>query len=307
MLDSPPCAWTWSCCLQFSSHAPRPAGRHARAPPDAPPRLAGWGPALTHADTDHRRPRVGPGSVAPCSCVLAEQLAQLGPGMAQTALGGLEAALGDRRDLLDTKIALDLQKERIALFTWELPDGLAKRCCLVPHHHCSKRTDVGFRSQLLNDQFAFVTEGLQAHLLPTGSNGVDHPIACDRKEPRREPLGRLVAVGIASNGEPDLLHQFVRRRPVADIAFKIAPDTHFVPAIKQYERRGVTACVAPHQGLVTLARVRHSSHFGSYAATQPGGSGTNCRSCESGNGLGTGGVGRGRLTIPIATRLSRLS
>src|SRR5882762_3389095 len=119
MLDSPPCAWTWSCCLQLSSHAPRPARQHARAPPDAPPRLAGSGPALTHADTDHRRPRAGPRSVAPYSCVLAEQLAQLRPGIAQTALGGLEGALGDGRALLDTKTALDLQQERIALFTWE--------------------------------------------------------------------------------------------------------------------------------------------------------------------------------------------
>src|SRR5438874_2128763 len=80
-----------------------------------------------------------------------------------------EASMAGRHHL-DTEIALDLQKERIALFAWELPDGLAKRNRLVPHHHRGKRTDVRFGSQLLNNQFCFVAKGFQAHLLPTRSN-----------------------------------------------------------------------------------------------------------------------------------------
>src|SRR2546430_13463247 len=45
--------------------------------PSPPLSRSGWGPALTPADSDHRRPRVGPGSVVTYSCVLAQQLAQL--------------------------------------------------------------------------------------------------------------------------------------------------------------------------------------------------------------------------------------
>src|SRR2546426_11811115 len=64
---------------------------------------------------------------------------------------------------------------------------------------------------------------LQAHVPPTRSNRVDHPIVRNRKEPGREPRRGLVAHGLAGNCEPDLLHQFVRRRPVAGIAFEITP------------------------------------------------------------------------------------
>jgi len=80
--------------------------------------------------------------------------------------------------------------------------------------------------------------------------------------------GRL-ARGVASHGEPHLLHQLVRGRRVSQVALKIAPYAHFVAPIEQLERRCVAAGVAADQSLVTIRPrpyypgVWHSRHYDS--------------------------------------------
>src|SRR5215469_7516173 len=131
-------------------------------------------------------------------------------------------------------------------------------------------------------------------------------MARDRKEPGGEARRRPIARCIAGHGEPDILHQLLRRRAVADVTHEITPGAHFMPPIQLGERHAVAARVADDQRLVTLSRVLHSFHYGSYTAPHPGGSGTNARSGEAGKGLSTGSAGCGRLMTPSATRFSRL-
>ena len=90
---------------------PRPPQRHAQhepTPPYAPPRWAGCCPKSTRVGRARRRRQPDPGLVAARSWILAKQLTQLGARVAQAALGSLEAALRDGRNLLDAQVAFGL-------------------------------------------------------------------------------------------------------------------------------------------------------------------------------------------------------